>query len=140
AQVAAKMNHVNVAQIFDVGTAQGRYFIAMELVRGVSLSVLIKCLKLAQRPLPAELIAYVGRAVCDGLHHAHALGVVHCGVTPHNVMVSIDGAVKLTDFGIARAGGAAEPGKIEGKAAYLAPEQVLGQSFDLRADVFSLGV
>src|SRR5258705_12212786 len=99
AQVAAKMNHVNVAQIFDVGTEHGRYFIAMELVRGVSLSLLIKALKMAKRQLPAELIGYVARGVCEGLHHAHSLGVVHRDVTPHNVMVSVDGAVKLTDFG-----------------------------------------
>jgi len=140
AQVAAKMNHVNVAQIFDVGTAGGRYFIAMELVRGVSLSALIKALKLAKRQLPLELVAYVARAVCDGLHHAHALGVVHRDVTPHNVLVSVDGAVKLTDFGIARLDGTPKAGKVEGKAAYVAPELVLGAPFDHRSDLFSLGV
>jgi serine/threonine-protein kinase len=140
AQVAAKMNHVNVAQIFDVGTERGRYFIAMELVRGVSLSVLIKALKMAKRQLPPDLIALIARGVCDGLHHAHSLGVVHRDVTPHNVMVSVDGAVKLTDFGIARVDGAARPGKVEGKAAYVAPELVLGGPFDHRSDLFSLGV
>ncbi len=140
AQVAAKMNHVNVAQIFDVGAERGRYFIAMELVRGVSLSALVKALKLAQRQLPAEVIAYVARAVCDGLHHAHAMGVVHRDVTPHNVLVSVDGAVKLTDFGIAHVGSDSSPGKVEGKAAYIAPELVLGGAFDHRSDLFSLGV
>jgi eukaryotic-like serine/threonine-protein kinase len=140
AQVAAKMNHVNVAQIFDVGAERGRYFIAMELVRGVSLSALVKALKLAQRQLPAEVIAYVARSICDGLHHAHALGVVHRDVTPHNVLVSVDGAVKLTDFGIALVGSDASPGKVEGKAAYIAPELVLGGAFDHRSDLFSLGV
>ncbi len=140
AQVAAKMNHVNVAQIFDVGTADGRYFIAMELVRGVSLAVLIRALKAARQLLPVEVIAYVARSVCDGLHHAHALGVVHRDVTPHNVLVSVDGAVKLTDFGIARVDGDSRPGKLEGKAAYVAPELISGSAVDHRADLFSLGV
>jgi serine/threonine protein kinase len=149
AHLAAKMNHVNVAQIFDVGTTDGRFFIAMELVRGVSLSALIKSLKRSGQSLPGGVVAFVARAVCDGLHHAHSLagpegrplGVVHRDVTPHNILVSVDGAVKLTDFGIARAAGVAERAAgLYGKAAYVAPELLRDGAFDRRADLFSLGV
>src|SRR5438270_377712 len=72
AHLAAKMNHVNVAQIFDVGTTDGRFFIAMELVRGVALSALIKSLRRTGQKLPGDVVAFVARAVCDGLHHAHS--------------------------------------------------------------------
>jgi serine/threonine-protein kinase len=148
AHLAAKMNHINVAQIFDVGSENGRYFIAMELVRGVALSVLISALREAGQQLPVELVSYIGRAVCDGLHHAHCLAdgtgrplnVVHRDVTPHNILVSVDGAVKLTDFGIARASSAREQRHVMGKLGYVAPEQMKGETFDCRADLFSLGV
>jgi serine/threonine-protein kinase len=149
AHLAAKMSHVNVAHIFDVGTAEGRYFIAMELVRGVSLASLIKSQLKSGKHLPVGVVAYISRAVCDGLHHAHTLagpdgkplGVVHRDVTPHNILLSVDGAVKLTDFGIAGAAGVATSGSgLYGKAAYIAPELLRDGPFDRRADLFSLGV
>jgi serine/threonine-protein kinase len=149
AHLAAKMSHVNVAHIFDVGTAEGRFFIAMELVRGVSLASLIKSQLKSGKHLPSGVVAYISRAVCDGLHHAHTLagpdgkplGVVHRDVTPHNILLSVDGAVKLTDFGIAGAAGVANSGSgLYGKAAYIAPELLREGAFDRRADLFSLGV
>lgn len=150
ARLGAQLSHANVVQVYDVGFEHDRYFIVMELVRGVSLSKLIAGLRGAGQRLPAELLAFVGRALCDGLHVAHEsrgadgkpLHFVHRDVTPHNVLVSVDGAVKLTDFGIARVAEGdklSKPGVVLGKLAYLPPEQLLGQPVDARADVFSAG-
>ncbi|MEW6432079.1 MAG: serine/threonine-protein kinase [Myxococcota bacterium] len=150
ARVGAQIVHANVAQVYDVGQEHGRYFIAMELVRGVALSKLVAGLKGSNEPLDAELIAYVGRSLCEGLHVAHEqkspdgrpLQLVHRDVTPHNVLVGVDGAVKLTDFGIARVSEGdrlSRPGLVMGKLGYLAPEQMLGQPIDRRVDVFAAG-
>jgi serine/threonine-protein kinase len=151
AHLAAKMNHPNVVQIFDVGKEDERYFIAMELVRGVPVSIFIEALAAAGRKLPAELLIYVGRALCEGLHHAHELAdadggrleVVHRDVTPHNVLLSVDGAVKLTDFGIAKARdyqNQTRPGAVKGKLAYVSPEHVRGEPVDRRADIFGVSL
>ncbi|MDP1828954.1 MAG: serine/threonine-protein kinase [Archangium sp.] len=150
ARLAAQMTHANIAQVYDVGFEHERYFIAMELVRGVSLSKLISGLKGAGRQVSTELLVYVARSLCDGLHVAHEqrgpdgtpLGVVHRDVTPHNLLVSIDGAVKLTDFGIARVAEGdhlSKPGEVMGKLGYLAPEQLLGEVIDRRVDLFAAG-
>ena len=150
ARLAAQMTHANIAQVYDVGFEHERYFIAMELVRGVSLSKLISGLKGAGKQVSAELLVYVARSLCDGLHVAHEqrgpdgtpLGVVHRDVTPHNLLVSIDGAVKLTDFGIARVTEGdhhSKPGEVMGKLGYLAPEQLLGERIDRRVDLFAAG-
>jgi serine/threonine-protein kinase len=146
ARLAARMNHGNVTQIFDVGVIDGRYFMAMELVQGVSLDKLIGALaRTGKRPEP-ELVLCVARALCDGLHHAHEqrgpdgrpLGLVHRDVTPHNVLVSLDGAVKLADFGIARAQGPADDTeRLAGKLAYLPPEQLKGAPVDRRGDLYA---
>jgi serine/threonine-protein kinase len=150
ARVGAQIVHANVAQVYDVGLEHGRYFIAMELVRGVSLSRLVAGLKGANEMLDAELLSYVGRSLCEGLHVAHQqksadgrpLHLVHRDVTPHNVLVGVDGAVKLTDFGIARVSEGdklSRPGLVMGKLGYLAPEQIRGQPIDRRVDVFAAG-
>jgi serine/threonine-protein kinase len=102
ARLGAQMTHANVVQVYDVGFEHDRYFIVMELVRGVSLSKLIAGLHGAQERLPLDLLAYVGRALAEGLHVAHEqrgpdgkpLHFVHLDVTPHNVLVSVYGAVK----------------------------------------------
>ena len=150
ARLAGQMTHANIAQVYDVGFEHERYFIAMELVRGVSLSKLIAGLKGAGRQLSVDALVYVARALCDGLHVAHEqrdtagtpLGVVHRDVTPHNVLVSVDGAVKLTDFGIARVAEGDQrsaPGSVMGKLGYLAPEQLQGREIDRRVDLFAAG-
>ena len=150
ARLTAQLSHPNIAQVFDVGFADDRYFLAMELVRGASLSALIAELAAARAPPDAEVISFIGRCLCDGLHHAHqltgpageALDVVHRDVTPHNVLVSADGAVKVTDFGVARMrDGTVEtsPGVVLGKLGYMAPEQLRGAQVDRRADVFGVG-
>lgn len=150
ARLGAQMTHANVVQVYDVGFEHDRYFIVMELVRGVSLSKLIAGLQGAQQRLSPDLIAFIARSLCDGLFVAHEqrgndgkpLHFVHRDVTPHNVLVSVDGAVKLTDFGIARVAEGdrlSKPGIVLGKLSYLPPEQLLGQPVDARADVFAAG-
>jgi len=148
ARLSARMNHPNIAQVFDVGLVDERYFIAMELVRGASLSQLIKALKLMKLVASPAVISWVGRSLCDGLQHAHTLTikgeaqhVVHRDVTPHNVLISTDGVVKLTDFGVARMrmqSGATGVGKVIGKLSYMPPEQLRGV-VDERADLFGIG-
>lgn len=148
ARLAARMNHPNITQIFDVGVVEGRYFIAMELVKGVSLSKLCSAM-LKQNQLPAtQLVLFVARCLLEALHHAHEqrgsdgqlLGLIHRDVTPHNVLVSVDGVVKLADFGIAQAQGTlTEENKhaLMGKLAYFAPEQLRGETVDRRADLYA---
>ncbi len=151
ARLAARMNHPNVTSIFDVGMVDGRYFMAMELVQGISLSRLIEALKEKNERPDVGLLAAVGAALCDGLHHAHeqrgsdgkALGLVHRDVTPQNVLISLDGVVKLADFGIARANDTADESaqpRLLGKLAYLPPEQLDGHAVDRRADLYAAGL
>ncbi|RKG95742.1 serine/threonine protein kinase, partial [Corallococcus sp. CA053C] len=148
ARLASRLNHANVVQIFDFDKHEDTYYLAMEYVRGCSLWELRKRSKEAMAPMPTTLVAHIGAEVARGLHYAHRLRVngellhlVHRDVTPHNVLVSYDGAVKLTDFGIAKAGNKlTNPGVLKGKFAYMSPEQARGESVDVRTDVFALGV
>ncbi|MDX2012669.1 MAG: protein kinase [Myxococcaceae bacterium] len=148
ARHASRMNHPNVVQIFDVGLIDGRYFIAMELVRGVSLARLANQLANANEALPMPLLVYIARCLCDGLHHAHEqrdpsgrpLNLVHQDVTLENVLVGADGQVKLTDFGIARAEAVGSDGQVVGKRGYIPPERFLGAPIDRRADVYAAAV
>lgn len=151
ANLAARMSHPNVVQIFDVGLTSGRYYIAMELVPGISMYDLIHGLAARGKRVSPAVLQYVARCLCDGLHHAHELrgpdgrhlGVVHRDVTPHNVLLSSRGEVKLSDFGIAKfrtCTSHTRPGMVKGKLAYLSPEQTLGKKPDRRADIFSAAV
>lgn len=151
ARLASRMNHPNIVQIFDVGVEDENYFIAMELVLGVSTSTLIRQLRAKQAKLSPAVLEHVGRALCEGLHHAHELTgadgrpleLVHRDVTPHNLLVSVAGEVKLTDFGIAKARDTdshTRHGSIKGKLEYLSPEQTRGKQIDRRADIFGAGV
>jgi serine/threonine-protein kinase len=150
ARLAARLTHANVVQLFELVEEDGRYAIAMELVRGHDLGrVLERCREAGIRfGLPRAL--QVGVELARGLDYAHRLaeggrplGLVHRDVSPHNVLLSLEGEVKLADFGIARAMGQAgltDPGTVKGKLAYMAPEQARGEPVDARADVFALGV
>jgi eukaryotic-like serine/threonine-protein kinase len=148
ARLASRLNHANVVQIFDFDKHEDTYYLAMEYVRGCSLWELRKRTKETMTPMPPVLVAHIGAEVARGLHYAHRLRVngellhlVHRDVTPHNVLVSYDGAVKLTDFGIAKAGNKlTNPGVLKGKFAYMSPEQARGEAVDVRTDVFALGV
>lgn len=149
ARLASRLEHPNVVQIFDFGRHEDTYYLAMEHVRGCSLWELRRRCREQGRVLPPVLVAQVGVLVARGLHYAHrlvvdgeALHLVHRDVTPQNVLLSLDGAVKLTDFGIAKRAGhkLTAPGVLKGKFAYMSPEQARGDEVDARTDVFALGV
>jgi serine/threonine-protein kinase len=148
ARLVSKLNHANVVQIFDFGKHGESFYLAMEYVRGASLWDLRKRCRDQGVPFPPTLAAEIGAQVARGLQYAHALseggqriGVVHRDVTPHNVLLSFDGAVKLTDFGIAKATTTqTAPGMLKGKFAYMAPEQARGEKVDSRTDLFALGI
>ncbi len=152
AKLAVLLSHANIVQVFDLGREAETYFIAMEHIAGYDLArVLRRCARLGRTMGPA-MAAHVAAEVAKGLDYAHRrrdvhgrpLGIVHRDVSPHNVLLSFEGEVKLTDFGIAKARTLVEPqqeaASIKGKYAYMAPEQARGEPVDARADVFSLGV
>lgn len=149
AHVAMSLNHSNIVQVLDLGRAHGRYFLVLELVEGWDLNQILSRARAASFPLPPQLALYVVGEVCRALGYAHAktrdgqpLGIVHRDVSPHNVLVSEQGEVKLTDFGIAKATGRREHtghGVIKGKLAFMSPEQGSGLAVDGRSDLFSLG-
>ena len=151
ARLAARMHHPNIVEIFDIGDADGRPFIAMQLVDGVTLSRLIRELAKTGTRMPLPLVRLIATGLCEALAYAHGLTdqggrplkVVHRDVTPGNVLVSRNGAVLLTDFGIAQARDSArtEPGVLKGKAAYLAPEQLQrDRPVDARTDLYALAL
>jgi serine/threonine-protein kinase len=150
ARLAARLGHANVVQVFEFDQVDGRYYIAMELVRGRHLGRVAERARERGVRFGVARILQVGVEVARALSYAHRLseggrpvGLVHRDVSPHNVLVSFEGEVKLADFGIARAmdrGGLTDPGTMKGKVAYMAPEQARGAAVDGRADVFSLGV
>ncbi len=150
ARLAARMAHPNVVQTFEIGGAEGRPFIAMEFLDGPPLHRLLRRVRRDGGELPLALHLRVLVDLLAGLHHAHELrdyegyplGLVHRDVTPHNVIVTHEGQVKLVDFGIARSldGGDTQVGTFKGKASYCAPEQARGEPLDRRADLFAVGV
>ncbi|MBX3273468.1 MAG: serine/threonine protein kinase [Sandaracinaceae bacterium] len=151
ARLAARIEHPNVARVFELGAAGGAHYLTMELLLGRPLSRVAKRLRRLPPEARVPLAMHVVMRAAEGLHAAHelcdasgaSLEVVHRDVSPHNVIVTYDGAVKVIDFGIARARGRlhhTETGTVKGKFSYMAPEQMLGARVDRRADVFSLGV
>jgi len=150
ARLAAKLQHANIVQIYDFNHVEGVYYIAMEWVDGLDLRSVIGTAHRRQIPIPLRLAVHVGVETLKGLHHAHTraeggqpLGVVHRDISPHNLLVSYAGEVKITDFGIAKAAAvssATRRGSVKGKLAYMSPEQVDGNPVDARSDLFSLGI
>jgi serine/threonine-protein kinase len=152
AKLAAQLNHPNIVQIFDFGEADGEYFLAMEYIDGPNLRTLLKRARTAGMPLPIAPCARLIASACDGLAFAHdfadpatgePLGLIHRDISPDNILVSRQGAVKVVDFGIAKAAGQShktQSGLIKGKLAYMPPEQVRARPLDRRVDVYALGV
>ena len=149
ARLAAQLSHPNIAHIYEFGETEDAHFIAMEYIRGVDLSVVV--LDGPGRALPLEHAARIIADVCAALHYAHNMignddkpvGLVHRDISPQNVIVSFDGAVKILDFGIAKAAHHVErtqPGVVRGKYSYMSPEQVEGRRLDARSDLFSAGI
>ncbi|WNG52784.1 protein kinase [Archangium minus] len=152
AKLAARLTHPNIAQIFDFGEADGAYFLAMEYIDGPSLRQVIKRAATQGVSLPPTLCARLISHACEGLAFAHDFvdpdtgeqqGLIHRDVSPDNILLSRQGAVKVVDFGIAKAAGQShktESGVIKGKIAYMPPEQLRAKPLDRRADVYALGV
>jgi len=149
AHISMSLQHSNIAQVLDLGVAGGRYFLALELVDGWDLERILHRAHAAGMVWPAALALYVTACVCRALAYAHAktregkpLGIVHRDISPNNVLISDQGEVKLTDFGIAKAQRKREQtaaGVIKGKVAYMSPEQAIGGVIDKRSDIFSVG-
>jgi serine/threonine protein kinase len=150
ARLAAALHHPNVAQVYDIGQEDGDYFFAMEYVHGEDLDQIALQANEQGVPLSLDAALTLVAGLCAGLHYAHdkvgadgkPLEIVHRDVSPSNVLVSYDGAVKLVDFGIARM--AKRPttrGGLKGKIAYMSPEQCRSSgSLDRRSDIFSVGM
>ncbi len=137
ARLAAGLNHPGVVQIFDFGEADDAYYLAMEYVDGPDLGTLWRA---ARGRLPIAHAVKIISLACEGLDYAHALNIVHRDVSPDNILLSRTGAVKVTDFGVAKAASTSQhtqAGTLKGKFAYMAPEQLRGKPLDRRADVYS---
>jgi serine/threonine protein kinase len=152
AQVAIKLQHVNIAQVFEVGRVGDEYFLGLEYVEGRDLRRTLAVLGQRKSRLPVDLALFVGREVANGLAYAHrrtsndgaSLNLVHCDISPPNVLVSFEGETKVIDFGIAKSairGTATDPKMGFGKFGYMAPEQLIrGGVVDHRTDIYAAGV
>ncbi|MDB4982154.1 MAG: hypothetical protein JWM82_2906 [Myxococcales bacterium] len=155
ARLAAKLNHASIVHVYDVaeeqtGSAAGLKYIAMEYIRGETVTDIVKRGLAVKRFLPLEHAVHVIRQTAAGLAYAHTgrdpeghlLRIVHRDVSPTNILVSMEGQTKIVDFGIARAQDELrdEAGVRVGKASYMSPEQVRGEGVDYRSDIFSLGI
>ncbi|MCO5141709.1 MAG: serine/threonine protein kinase [Oligoflexia bacterium] len=151
-KITVGLTHPNIIQIYDYGKVEDQYFMAMEYVEGKNLRQFVKRLADMKSMFSIDMSCHIISQVCHALAYAHSfkdrltgksLGIVHRDISPQNVMISYDGAVKLFDFGIAKAKSASEAtraGVIKGKPSYLSPEQINGEELDGRSDIFALGI
>src|SRR4051812_22615795 len=151
ARIAARLNHPNIVQIFNLGAQDDSYFIAMEYIHGEDVRKVWKRSEQKGTVMPTHLVCRVIMEACSGLDYAHKkadqngkpLGIVHRDVSPQNILVTFEGGVKVVDFGIAKAADQAvvtRSGVLKGKYSYMSPEQALGKKLDQRSDIFALGV
>ncbi|MBL8955401.1 MAG: serine/threonine protein kinase [Myxococcaceae bacterium] len=151
AALVSRLTHPGIVQVLELGEVSGSLFVAMEYLAGENVSALMRAVTKAGRALPFEVAVKLGADTAEALHYAHTrldegggpLGVVHRDVSPHNLMVTYEGIVKVLDFGIAKAAqrrAVTETGQMKGKLGYIAPEQARGEAVDARADQFALGV
>jgi serine/threonine-protein kinase len=152
AELSARLVHPNIVQVLDFGSVDGTYFLAMELVDGLTLRSLMKRLASSGASVPPNVMAYIARELLAGLAYSHSvaraadgsrLKVVHRDLCPANVLLSKNGEVKITDFGVARAlrdADSTNTRTVAGHAGYMAPEQALAQTLDERCDLFAIGV
>jgi serine/threonine protein kinase len=151
ARTVARISHPNVCQVYELGEELGHYVIVMEYLEGVTFGRVTAALPPVKGQFELRLCAELARQACEGLHHAHELrsldgtpaGLVHRDVSPQNLLVTVDGLIKVLDFGIAKTSWSTTPtraGMVLGKIAYMSPEQVRGLRVDRRSDLYSLGV
>jgi tRNA A-37 threonylcarbamoyl transferase component Bud32 len=148
AQLVQRLSHGNIVQVFDFGVDAQTPYLVMEHVDGISLADLLRDARERDAAIDASAALFVVESVCAALEYAHTavdeaerpLGLVHRDVTPANILLSREGRVMLTDFGIARLSAVGAEGRAIGTPGYRAPEQAAGEEVDRRADVFSLGV
>lgn len=139
AQSAANLNHPNIVSIHDWGSEENNYFIVMEYIEGKTLKEIIE----AEAPLAPERAINIAIKVCSALEFAHKREIIHRDVKPQNIVITPEGEIKVTDFGIARAGAATpmtQTGSIMGTAQYISPEQAQGRIVQRTSDIYSLGV
>jgi serine/threonine protein kinase len=149
ARLAALLQHPNIVQIFDFGKIANTYIIAMEYINGLNLGQVMAHL---QQGLPVKMAVFITMQVSLGLYYSHSrkddetgkpLGIVHRDISPQNILISYEGEVKISDFGISKANtepSLTQAGVIKGKLAYLSPEQALGQVVDQQADIYAMGL
>jgi eukaryotic-like serine/threonine-protein kinase len=151
ARLASSLTHPNIVQVHDLGQEAGAYFMAMDFVAGHDLYSVARKAALQSQPLPPEIAVRIMAGACAGLHYAHTkkdlkgqpLHIVHRDVSPANILVSYEGEVKVTDFGIAKADAQSvrtKTGVVKGKFSYMSPEQIKSLPLDGRSDVFALGI
>jgi len=151
AKLAAQLQHPNIIHIYDLGKIERSYYIAMEYIDGKDLRSLLRLIEEKGQRLPLGIALYVASRLAAALDYAHrkrdfqgrAMALVHRDVSPQNVLISLDGDIKLCDFGIAKAASKAShtrAGALKGKLQYMSPEQAWGKDLDHRSDIFSLGV
>ncbi len=151
ARVAAVLDHANIAHVYDIGEENGNFFFTMEYLHGEDVRHIMKELHRRRQRLPLEHALAIAIDVASGLHFAHekrsnegrVLGIVHCDVSPSNIVVTYDGGVKVVDFGVAKITADPELSRnqsLKGKLAYMSPEQVSGETLDRRSDLFALGI
>jgi serine/threonine protein kinase len=137
ARSVARLRHPNIVVVHDVGEDDGRPFMAMEYIAGETLTRILR--RTPSLPI-TERLALI-EALCAGLAHAHAAGIIHRDIKPANIMLDSDGVLKILDFGIARLGnsGITQDGMMMGTINYMSPEQVVGRGVDHRTDIFAAG-
>jgi serine/threonine protein kinase len=152
ARLVATLQHPNIAQVYEIGSVGGSFFFVMEYVDGADLRRLIEAAVAKRHRIPLADAIYIIAHVCTALHYAHekhdldgrALQIIHRDVSPSNVLISHDGAVKVCDFGVAKAHSretdSTQRGVLKGKFSYMSPEQCQSKPIDRRSDVFSLGI
>ncbi|MGD2126788.1 MAG: protein kinase [Desulfobacteraceae bacterium] len=151
AKLAALLQHQNIVNIFDFGSLEGTYFIAMEHLFGKDLRLIAEKSKEHGPPLSLQHALYITSKICQGLDYAHnlkdfqgnPLNIIHRDISPQNILITYDGEVKIVDFGIAKAAGQntkTRDGVIKGKVSYMSPEQASGETIDNRSDIFSTGI
>jgi serine/threonine protein kinase len=151
ASLAAQLSHPGIARVFELGESEGKVFFAMEYVPGFDLYTILQENAARKIFMDPHVAARVAADLSGALHHAHEavgtrgqkLGIIHRDVSPQNILISTQGQVKLIDFGVARAAQKmhqTRAGLVKGKAAYMAPEQVVGGNIDRRVDIYALGL